>query len=120
MNSDVVIWLSQFAKFKKHPTNFEKAIISFWDNVYEAIRTKPNLYVNLLSAESIENIGIDYKRYLQTFIKAVNVDYMKIRKIGNFIASKLLGKRVIQVYDDKGTDLTFNIDDRNVGVEVEP
>ncbi|MEM2294489.1 MAG: hypothetical protein QXX41_14550 [Nitrososphaerota archaeon] len=45
---------------------------------------------------------------------------MKIRKIGNFIASKLLGKRVIQVYDDKGTDLTFNIDDRNVGVEVEP
>lgn len=118
VNSDVVIWLSQFGKFKKHPTNFEKAITSFWDDVYKAIRTKPNLYVNLLSAESIENIGIDYKQYLQIFIKAVNVDYLKIRKIGNFIASKLRGKRVVHVYDDKGTDLTFNIDDRNVGVEV--
>jgi leucyl aminopeptidase (aminopeptidase T) len=110
MNSDVIIWLSQFGKLKRYPTNVEKAMISFWDNVYETIRAKPNLYVNL--------IGINYKRYLQSFIKAVNVDYEKIRKIGNFVASKLHGKRVVRVYDAKGTNLTFNIDKRHVRVEV--
>ncbi len=118
VNSDLIIWLSQFGKFKKYPTNVEKAMISFWDNVYEAIRSKPNLYVNLLSPESIKIIGIDYARYLQSFIKAVSIDYGKLRKIGNFIASKLHGKRLVHVYDTNGTNLTFNIDNRHVGIEV--
>ena len=118
MNSDVIIWLSQFGLWKRYPTNVEKAIISFWDNVYESIRAKPKLYVNLLSAVSIENIGIDYKRYLQSFIKAVNVDYAQIRKTGNIIASKLNGRSSVRVYDAEGTDLTFSIDKRHVGVEV--
>jgi len=117
-SSDVIIWLSQFGRWKRCPTNVEKALISFWDNVYESIRAKPNLYVNLLSAVSVENIGINYKRYLQSFIKAVNVDYAQIRKTGNIIASKLHGKSSVRVYDGEGTDLTFSIDKRHVGVEV--
>lgn len=120
MDSDVIIWLSQFGDslLKRYPANVKEAIISFWDNVHETIRAKPNLYVNLISSASIEKIGIDYRRYLQSFVKAVNVDYAKIRKIGNFIASKLNGKKSVRVYDTKGTDLTFSIDKRHVGVEV--
>jgi leucyl aminopeptidase (aminopeptidase T) len=117
-NSDVIIWLSQFGDLRKIPKNVKKAIFSFWDNVDEAIRAKPRLYVNLLSAACVENMGIDYEKYLRSFANAVNVDYRKIRKTGTFIASKLHGKSSVRVYDTKGTDLTFSIDKRHIGVEV--
>jgi leucyl aminopeptidase (aminopeptidase T) len=74
--------------------------------------------VNLLSAACVENMGIDYEQYLRSFVNAVNVDYAKIRKTGTFIASKLHGKSSVRVYDAKGTDLTFSIDNRHIGTEV--
>jgi len=117
-NSDVIIWLSQFDDLEKLPTNVRKAIVSFWDAVYEAIRAKPRLFVNLLSAGCIEGMGIDYRKYLQSFAGAVNVDYNKLRRVGNIVASKLDGKKLVHVYDAKGTALTFSIDKRYVGVEV--
>ncbi|MDI6690749.1 MAG: aminopeptidase [Candidatus Bathyarchaeota archaeon] len=117
-NSNVIIWLSQFGALDKFPVNLRKAIISFWDEVDEATRTKPHLYVNLLSSQCIKYMGINYELCLKTFTNAVNVDYGKIRKIGNAIAAKLYGKKTVHVYDAEGTDLTFSIYKRNVGVEV--
>jgi len=117
-NSNVIIWLSQFDDLEKLPPGVRKAMISFWDNVDEAIKAKPRLYVNLLSARCMEYMGINYEQYLKSFIKAVNVDYSKIRRVGNALASKLNEKKLIHVYDAKGTDLTFSIDKRHVGVEV--
>jgi len=117
-NSDVVVWLSQFDDLEKFPPGVRKAMISFWDNVDEAIKAKPRLYVNLLSARCMEYMGINYEQYLKSFIKAVNVNYSKIRRVGNALASKLNEKKLIHVYDAKGTDLTFSIDKRHVGVEV--
>lgn len=118
MDSDVIVWLSQFGDLRKFPKHVKKAMFSFWDNVDEAIKAKPRLYVNLLSAPCVENMGIDYERYLRSFVNAVNVNYAKIRKTGTFIASKLQGKSLVRVYDAKGTDLAFSIDKRHVGVEV--
>lgn len=117
-NSDIIIWLSQFDDIEKFPINVKKAIVSFWDGVYEAIRAKPRLSVNLLSPRCIENLGINYEKYLQSFANAVNVDYGRLRKVGNGLTSKLDGKKLVHVYDAKGTDLTFCIDKRHVGVEV--
>jgi len=117
-NSNVIIWLSQFDDLEKFPTNIRKAILSFWDDVYQAIRGKPCLYVNLLSARCIGDMGIDYAMYLKSFTKAVNVDYGRLRNIANAVASKLHGKKSVHVYDAKGTDLTFSIDKRHIGVEV--
>jgi leucyl aminopeptidase (aminopeptidase T) len=117
-NTDVIIWLSQFGDLREFPKNVKKAIFSFWDSVDEAIRAKPRLYVNLLSAACVENMGIDYEQYIRSFVKAVNVDYRKIRKTGTFVASKIYGKSSVRVYDTKGTDLTFSIDNRHIGVEV--
>jgi leucyl aminopeptidase (aminopeptidase T) len=117
-NSNVIIWLSQFDDLEKFPADVRKAMISFWDDVYETMRAKPRLFVNLLSAGCIEDMGIDYEQYLQSFTKAVNVDYGKLRRVGNAFASKLNGKKLVHVYDTKGTDLTFNIDKRHIGVEV--
>jgi len=117
-NSDVIIWLSQFDDLEKFPPDVRKAMISFWDDVYKAIRAKPRLSVNLLSAGCIEGMGIDYEQYLQSFTKAVNVDYVKLRRVGNAFASKLDGKKLVHVYDTKGTDLTFSIDKRRIGAEV--
>jgi leucyl aminopeptidase (aminopeptidase T) len=117
-NSNVIIWLSQFDDLEKFPADVRKAMISFWDDVEKTVRGKPLLYVNLLSAGCIENMGIDYGRYLESFTKAVNVDYEKLRKVGDAFASELDGKKLVHVYDMKGTDLTFSIDKRHVGVEV--
>jgi len=117
-NSNVIIWLSQFDDLAKFPPGVRKAMISFWDNVDEAIKAKPRLYVNLLSARCIEDMDINHEQYLKSFIKAVNVDYGKVRRVGNAFASKLDGKKLVHVYDAKGTDLTFSIDKRHIGVEV--
>jgi len=117
-NSNMIIWLSQFDYLEKFSPEARKAMISFWDNVDEVIKAKPRLYVNLLSARCMEFMGIDYQLYLKSFTKAVNVDYSKIRRVGNMLASKFDGKKVVHVYDAKGTDLTFSIDKRHIGVEV--
>ena len=118
LDSDLIIWLSQFGDLRKLSKNVKNAMFFFWDSVDEAIRTKPRLYVNLLSAACVENMEIDYEKYLQSFVNAVNVDYEKIREIGTFIASKLHGKSVVHVYDSKGTDLTFSIKNRPIGIEA--
>ena len=117
-NSDVAIWLSQFEDFEKFPANIRKAFVSFWDAVYEVVKAKPLLLVNLPSAKYIEATGIDYEEFLHAFINAVKVDYRKLRKIGSSIASKLDGSELIHVYDPNGTDLVFSINGRRVGVEI--
>lgn len=116
--SDVVIWLSQFEDLEKFPANIRKAISSFWDAVYEVVKLKPRLLVNLPSAKYTEAMDIDYEKFLYAFINAVKVDYKKLRRIGSSIASKLKGKKFIHACDPNGTDLVFRIRDRHVGVEV--
>jgi leucyl aminopeptidase (aminopeptidase T) len=117
-NSDVIMWLSQFDDVEKFPANVRNAIVSFWSAVYDAIKAKPRLFLTLLSARCIEGMGISYSDFLQSFAEAVNADYTRIRKIGNSVASKLIGKKHVHVYDANGTDLTFSIYKRHVGVEV--
>ena len=117
-NSNVIIWLSQYDDLEKFPANVRKPIVSFWDAVHEVIETKPRLFVNLLSAGCIEGMGIRYRKYFHSFVNALNVDYGKIRKIGNAITSRLDGKKDVQVYDANGTDLTFSIDKRRIGIEI--
>lgn len=117
-NSNVIIWLSHFDDLEKFPADVRKAMISFWDDISETIKAKPRLYVNLPSAGCIEDMGIDYEQYLQSFAKAVNVDYGRLRRVGNAFVSRLDGKKLVHIYDAKGTDLTFSIENRHVGVEV--
>ena len=117
-NSDEIIWLSQFDNLEKFPSNVRKGIVSFWDTFDEVIKAKPRLYVTLLSARCIDGMNISYSKFLHSFANSVNVDYNKLRKIGNAVASKLNGKKLVHVYDANGTDLTFGIYKRHVGVEV--
>lgn len=117
-NSDLIMWLSQFDDLEKFPVSLGRAIVSFWDAVDEVIKAKPRLYVTLLSARCIEGMDISYRDFLHSFAEAVNVDYGKIRKIGNTVASRLDGKKFVRVYDANGTDLRFSIDRRLVGLEI--
>jgi hypothetical protein len=73
-------------------------MFSFWDSVDEAIRAKPRLYVNLLSAACVENMGIDYEQYIRSFVNAVNVDYAKIRKTGTFMSPPRFMEKVQFVF----------------------
>jgi len=117
-NSDVIMWLSQFDNVERFPANVRKTMIQFWDNIEEAIRDKPRLFVTLLSAECVESMGISYEKFLSSFAKAVNVDFSRLLEVGDAIAAKLNGKGLVQVYDANGTDLTFSIQGRRVGVEA--
>ncbi len=116
--SDIVIWLSQFENIERVSTDIRKSVYSFWDTVYEVIKNKPRLLVNLPSAKHIEDIGIDYEELLQEFINAMGVDYKKLKQVGLEMAYKLRGKKLIHVHDPNGTDLTFNIEGRYIGVET--
>jgi leucyl aminopeptidase (aminopeptidase T) len=116
--SDLIIWLSQFEDLERFTRNLRKAMISYWDTVYETVENKPRLLVNLPSAKYVEKIGINYENFLKTFINAVKVDYGKLREVGSHLVAKLDGKKLVHVQDSNGTDLTFNIEGRSVGVEV--
>jgi aminopeptidase len=116
--SDVIIWLSQFENLERFPPSFRKAVCSFWDKVYEAVKSKPRLLVNLPSARSLEGMGIEYGKFLKTFASAVNVDFENLRQLGTRVAARISGKRLIHVRDANGTDLTFSIENRHVGIEV--
>jgi hypothetical protein len=117
-NSDLVFWLSQFENPKSAPTDLGIAVCSYWDQVYESVKAKPLLLVNLLSAKCIETMGIAYKTFLVTFANAVNIDYDKVRKTGLNIAASLNRRKMIRITDPNGTDLSFSIGNRRVGIEV--
>jgi len=117
-NSDLVFWLSQFENPKSAPTDLGIAVCSYWDQVYESVKAKPLMLVNLLSAKCIETMEIAYKTFLVTFANAVNVDYDKVRKTGLNIVASLNRRRSIHITDPNGTDLSFSIENRRVGIEV--
>ncbi len=117
-SSDLVIWLTQFENPRNAKDELGTAVISFWDQVYQIIKGKPLLSVNLFSEQSIENIGIEYEKYIEAFANAVSVDYEKIRNTGSAIRDGLKRTRLITVRDPNGTDLRFSIEDRPVGIEV--
>jgi hypothetical protein len=116
-NSDMVVWLTQFENPRDAKADLGTAVCSFWDKVGEVVEGKPLFSVNLLSAKSIESMGIVYEDFLVAFANAVNVDYEKVRKTGLSIRSCLEGRRLINVTDPNGTDLSFSIENRRVGIE---
>lgn len=117
-NSDLVIWMTQFENPKNAMTDLGTTVCSFWDEVYEVVEGKPLLSVNLFSAKSIESMEIGYGKYLATFANAVNIDCKNVRKTGSVIRAGLEGKGLINVADPNGTNLSFSIENRRVGVEV--
>jgi leucyl aminopeptidase (aminopeptidase T) len=116
--SDLVIWLTQFENPVKAEEDLGAGVCSFWDRVYEVAKNRPLLTVNLFSAKSIEGMRIKYEEYRVSFFEAINVDYRKMRKIGNKILSSLDERKLINVTDPNGTNLTFRIDNRRVGFEA--
>ncbi len=117
-NSDLVFWLTQFENPKTAWTVLGEAVCSYWDRVEESIKAKPLLLMNLLSAKCLKTMKIAYKKFLVTFANAVNVDYNRVRKTGLNIAASLNGRKLIHVTDPNGTDLSFSIENRRVGIEV--
>jgi leucyl aminopeptidase (aminopeptidase T) len=118
--SDVIIWLSQFKDFTRLPENVKPAVCSFWNAVSETMRLKPRLLVNLPSPEQIRPVRMNYDRFVNTFMKAIVINYEELGIIESQLTGKLCGKEQVHVYDKNGTDLTFSIRDRNVGAETGP
>jgi leucyl aminopeptidase (aminopeptidase T) len=92
-------------------------MVSFWSDVHKAIKARPRVFVNLPSPRSIGAV-MDYEQLLRSFAKAVDVDYGRLRRVGKALASELDGRELVHIYDAKGTDLAFSIENRRVGVEV--
>ncbi len=117
-NSDLVFWLSQFENPQTAWTDLGAAVCSYWDQVDETVKAKPLLLVNLLSAKCTKTMRIAYKTFLSTFANAVNVNYDRVRKTGLNIAASLNRRKMIHITDPNGTDLSFRIENRRVGIEV--
>ena len=115
--SDVVIWLSQFEDVERFPAYIRKTVYSFWDAVYDDVKSKPRLSVNLPSPRKVQAMRINYLEFLAAFINGVKVDYTRLRETGLNVASKLMGKKLIHVHHANGTDLEFSIKGRRVAVE---
>jgi leucyl aminopeptidase (aminopeptidase T) len=117
-NSDLTIWLTQFENPKSAPAELGPGVCSYWDQVYEIVKGKPLLSVNLLSKECLETMKINYGKFLVTFANAVNVDYDKVKQVGSAILERLHKKELIKITTPDGTDLTFSIKGRRIGVET--
>jgi leucyl aminopeptidase (aminopeptidase T) len=117
-NSDLTIWLTQFENPKNALAELGTAVCSYWDQVDEALKGKPLLYVNLLSEKCLETMDISYDEFLITFANAVNVDYDEVKRTGSAILERLHKKELITITTPDGTDLTFSIKDRRVGIET--
>jgi leucyl aminopeptidase (aminopeptidase T) len=117
-NSDLVFWLSQFENPKTAWTVLGEAACSYWDKVDESVKAKPLLLVNLLSGKCVKTMKIAYKTFLATFANAVNVNYDRVRETGLNIAAGLNGRKTVHIADPNGTDLSFSIENRRVGIEA--
>jgi leucyl aminopeptidase (aminopeptidase T) len=117
-NSDMVFWLSQFENPKTAWTVLGEAACSYWDQVDESLKAKPLLLLNLLSAKCLKPMKIAYRTFLATFANAVNVNYYTLRETGLNIAAGLNARKMIHITDPNGTDLSFSIENRRVGLEV--
>jgi len=117
-SSDLTIWLTQFENPQSALSELGAAVCSYWDQVDEALKGKPLLSVNLLSAKCLETMDIDYEEFLMTFANAVNVDYNMVKQAGSAALKSLHKKRLINITTPDGTDLTFSIEGRRVGMEA--
>jgi leucyl aminopeptidase (aminopeptidase T) len=117
-NSDLIIWLTQFENPKSAPAELGTAVCSYWDQVYEVVKGKPLLSVNLLSEKCLETMDMSYEKFLITFANAVNVDYDKVKQAGSAILESLHKRELIKITTPDGTDLTFSIKGRRVGIET--
>jgi len=117
-NSDLVIWLTQFENPRDALTELGTAVCSYWDQVDEALKGRPLLSVNSLSERCLNTMDINYKKFLAAFANAVNVDYDKIKQTGLALFECLRKKEIIEITTPEGTDLTFSIKGRRVGIET--
>jgi hypothetical protein len=116
--ADVVVWLSQFDDLERFSGRARKCFCGFWDGVYERLRARRRLMVNLPSAGFVGSLGVDYGGFVRCFLDGVRVDYERLRRVGCAVAGRLKGKERVHVSDVNGTDLDFTIKGRRVGVEA--
>lgn len=72
-----------------------------------------NLYPTVWRAE---RFGMDQDALARTFWEGVSMDYTELQKRGAEIRAALAGGNVVHVTNPNGTDLTFRIQGRKVGV----
>jgi leucyl aminopeptidase (aminopeptidase T) len=116
-NSDLVIWLTQFENPKSALAELGTAVCSYWDQVDEAVKSKPSLAINFLSEKCLKTMNINYEKFLIIFANAVNIDYDKIKRTGSAILEKLHKKELITITTQNGTNLTLSVKGRRIGIE---
>jgi leucyl aminopeptidase (aminopeptidase T) len=117
-DSDLVIWLTQFENPKSAWVELGPSACSYWDQVDDILKGRPLLAVNMLSAKCLEAMDIDYDKFLVAFANGVNVDYDRVKRTGSAVLEGLRKKELVKITSPDGTDLTFSIKGRRVGIET--
>lgn len=67
--------------------------------------------------EKAEMYGVDYEVFWNMFWKALNTDYDALKETGEKLRKKLADAEKVHIFSEKGTDLTFSIEDRRILVD---
>lgn len=100
-------------RIAKRSKVYEEAINVFRDRKVRTVYLGNNLY----PTEALANrFKITKKNLTDIFWNGVNVDFDKIKNTGETINQLLKNGKEIHITTPAGTDLTFNIEDRPVGI----
>ncbi len=72
--------------------------------------------IGLVTKERARTYGFDYENWLRIFNNGIDVDYSKIAKQGEALATKLRAGKSVRLTSDNGTDLRFQLKGRPVHV----
>lgn len=76
-----------------------------------------NIQLYLPSRSFAKESEYSYKELLEMMLKAINIDYQELYKRSKLIKDKLEKGDTIRIVTSKGTDISFQIGERKVGVE---
>jgi len=72
--------------------------------------------IGLVTRERAKTYGFDYNNWLRIFNNSIDVEYSKIAKQGEQLASKLRAGKNVRLTAENGTDLSFQLKGRPVHI----
>jgi leucyl aminopeptidase (aminopeptidase T) len=74
------------------------------------------LPVGYITEERAKNYGFDLANWRKNFDQALEADMEKVSVLGKKVAQQLQNAKQVQVTDDQGTNLTFNLGNRPIHI----
>jgi len=95
---------------------YKKAYYPYWEKIHN--RSIRGAAIGFPTIEEAKFYGFDFEEFHDIFWKAVDIDYINMRKVEETLASKLRGKNNVKITTPNGTDIILNIKDRPIFLDA--